>query len=353
MPVKTISGGRGQQSCCGNSSYSCARSSLICVFKAVRPPWCPPGEVRVPAGARQGAHREARGDWPGRTWDVCGPARAVPPRPPGSPCPRPHPPAPPPTAPARQPPPAPRKGRSPSPATPASRPARHRTRPAAGRRTLTMAPPPSASSRTRPPLPRPTASHPAGTPPRTAARRAGIPHRTRAPPVMTPMAPRPGQLPPRRRRTASRRLKAAATGRRPRGRAGPAARPGQLRDLVQAHLAAPPGRRVHPARGRPHPEPLFRRRRQRPGPAHRPGTRPPHLRQAPPLAPPGRHYRGPILDRTEGLPGPRGITPRPRQSHIRLFCRVRGGAADELIPWVAGLRSTFMDLAVDLRGVIS
>jgi hypothetical protein len=39
---------------------------------------------------------------------------------------------------------------------------------------------------------------------------------------------------------ARRLLKAAATGRRPRGAAGPAARPGQLRDLVQAHLAAHP-----------------------------------------------------------------------------------------------------------------
>ena len=39
---------------------------------------------------------------------------------------------------------------------------------------------------------------------------------------------------------ARRLLKAAATGRRPRGTAGPAARPGQLRDLVQAHLAAQP-----------------------------------------------------------------------------------------------------------------
>ena len=39
----------------------------------------------------------------------------------------------------------------------------------------------------------------------------------------------------------SRRLvKAAASGRKPRGAAGPAARPGQLRDLVAAHLAAHP-----------------------------------------------------------------------------------------------------------------
>ena len=35
-------------------------------------------------------------------------------------------------------------------------------------------------------------------------------------------------------------LKAAASGRRPRGTASPAARPGQLRDLVAAHLAAHP-----------------------------------------------------------------------------------------------------------------
>ena len=33
-------------------------------------------------------------------------------------------------------------------------------------------------------------------------------------------------------------LKAAASGRKPRGTTSPAARPGQLRDLVQAHLAA-------------------------------------------------------------------------------------------------------------------
>jgi hypothetical protein len=39
---------------------------------------------------------------------------------------------------------------------------------------------------------------------------------------------------------ARRLLKAGATGRRPRGLAGPAARPGQLRDLVQAHLGAHP-----------------------------------------------------------------------------------------------------------------
>ncbi len=39
---------------------------------------------------------------------------------------------------------------------------------------------------------------------------------------------------------ARRLLKAAATGRRPRGTAGPAARPGQLRDLVQTHLGAHP-----------------------------------------------------------------------------------------------------------------
>ena len=36
---------------------------------------------------------------------------------------------------------------------------------------------------------------------------------------------------------ARRLLKAAATGRKPRGTASPAARPGQLRDLVAAHLA--------------------------------------------------------------------------------------------------------------------
>ena len=35
-------------------------------------------------------------------------------------------------------------------------------------------------------------------------------------------------------------LKAAASGRKPRGTASPAARPGQLRDLVAAHLAAHP-----------------------------------------------------------------------------------------------------------------
>jgi hypothetical protein len=35
-------------------------------------------------------------------------------------------------------------------------------------------------------------------------------------------------------------LKAAASGRKPRGTTGPAARPGQLRELVQAHLAANP-----------------------------------------------------------------------------------------------------------------
>jgi hypothetical protein len=41
--------------------------------------------------------------------------------------------------------------------------------------------------------------------------------------------------------TQSRRLlKAAASGRKPRGTTSPAARPGQLRDLVQAHLAANP-----------------------------------------------------------------------------------------------------------------
>ena len=41
--------------------------------------------------------------------------------------------------------------------------------------------------------------------------------------------------------TQARRLvKAAATGRKPRGTAGPAARPGQLRDLVAAHLARHP-----------------------------------------------------------------------------------------------------------------
>ena len=39
---------------------------------------------------------------------------------------------------------------------------------------------------------------------------------------------------------ARRLLKATASGRRPRGTGGPAARPGQLRDLVQAHLAAHP-----------------------------------------------------------------------------------------------------------------
>ena len=40
-------------------------------------------------------------------------------------------------------------------------------------------------------------------------------------------------------------LKAAATGRKPRG-TGPAARPGQLRDLVAAHLAAHPGAEFTP-----------------------------------------------------------------------------------------------------------
>jgi hypothetical protein len=35
-------------------------------------------------------------------------------------------------------------------------------------------------------------------------------------------------------------LKAAASGRKPRGTTSPAARPGQLRDLVAAHLAANP-----------------------------------------------------------------------------------------------------------------
>ena len=39
---------------------------------------------------------------------------------------------------------------------------------------------------------------------------------------------------------ARRLVKAAATGRKPRGTAGPAARPGQLRDLVAAHLAGHP-----------------------------------------------------------------------------------------------------------------
>ena len=39
---------------------------------------------------------------------------------------------------------------------------------------------------------------------------------------------------------ARRLLKAAASGRKPRGTGGPAARPGQLRDLVAAHLAANP-----------------------------------------------------------------------------------------------------------------
>ena len=39
---------------------------------------------------------------------------------------------------------------------------------------------------------------------------------------------------------ARRLLKAAASGRKPRGTSGPAARPGQLRDLVAAHLAANP-----------------------------------------------------------------------------------------------------------------
>ena len=39
---------------------------------------------------------------------------------------------------------------------------------------------------------------------------------------------------------ARRLVKAAATGRKPRGTGSPAARPGQLRDLVAAHLAAHP-----------------------------------------------------------------------------------------------------------------
>jgi hypothetical protein len=39
---------------------------------------------------------------------------------------------------------------------------------------------------------------------------------------------------------ARRLVKAAATGRKPRGPVGPAARPGQLRDLVAAHLAGHP-----------------------------------------------------------------------------------------------------------------
>jgi hypothetical protein len=41
-------------------------------------------------------------------------------------------------------------------------------------------------------------------------------------------------------------LKAAASGRKPRGTTSPAARPGQLRDLVQAHLAANPDADVTP-----------------------------------------------------------------------------------------------------------
>jgi hypothetical protein len=39
---------------------------------------------------------------------------------------------------------------------------------------------------------------------------------------------------------ARRLVKAAATGRKPRGTGGPASRPGQLRDLVAAHLTAHP-----------------------------------------------------------------------------------------------------------------
>ena len=42
-----------------------------------------------------------------------------------------------------------------------------------------------------------------------------------------------GRQPPRRRRS-------GLSGRKPRGATSPAARPGQLRDLVQAHLAANP-----------------------------------------------------------------------------------------------------------------
>jgi hypothetical protein len=82
-------------------------------------------------------------------------------------------------------------------------------------------------------------------------------------------------------------LKAAASGRRPRGTTSPAARPGQRRDLVAAHLAANPDGEFSPhATGR-----VLGRSSgavgQRPAPADRARAGPADQREAPPLPLPG------------------------------------------------------------------